>query len=527
MLDGAGAWRSAPKVQSSPTVKDLLLVANPTAQSGKNAERVARAQAFFLEQGVRAELFATLPEGRTITALAAQLQQQPHRVVVAMGGDGTFREVASAILDSGQAESIALGMLPTGTANDQGKSFGLGATEADLPRNVQVIVAGSETRLDAGSFEILDDASRTTERVWFFDSAGFGLSARVLATRNRDRETVAKLGPLKEIYRDHWVYAGALLRTFLESQVVDDKFTAAVDVDGTSHTFHGLTDLVLKGTRIYGGAWVFDNTSRHDDGLFELVTFTGKREWASKAIIDLEGNPLTEELLNAVGIEHSKPLRGKRFELTLAPESSVPIAAQIDGEELACSYHARISVVQRALRLIVPALLALCALGCAHGATVQKLDYDTYRISCAEASLDQCLAEAANNACDRRAYFVARGISDVNPRGRTEAPDFALSSEAVIRCAPGTGWGAQAKELMNGAPLPVAAPSVSTAPSSAPPTAKAPVAVCAPGSTQACVGSGACAGGQACKADGSGYERCDCGPAAPPAAPATPASGPE
>jgi hypothetical protein len=205
----------------------------------------------------------------------------------------------------------------------------------------------------------------------------------------------------------------------------------------------------------------------------------------------------------------------------------VPIAAQIDGEELACSYHARISVVQRALRLIVPALLALCALGCAHGATVQKLDYDTYRISCAEASLDQCLAEAANNACDRRAYFVARGISDVNPRGRTEAPDFALSSEAVIRCAPGTGWGAQAKELMNGAPLPVAAPSVPTAPSSAPPTAKAPVAVCAPGSTQACVGSGACAGGQACKADGSGYERCDCGPAAPPAAPATPASGPE
>jgi diacylglycerol kinase family enzyme len=335
-------------------VKSLLLVANPTAQSGKNAQRIERAQALLLEQGMQAELFPTLPEGRTIAALAARLRQRPSDVVVAMGGDGTFREAASAVLDSGRADRVALGMLPTGTANDQGRSFGLGAGEEDLPVNVQVIAAGRETRLDAGNLAILDDASRELKRVWFFDSAGFGLSARILAVRNRDRETVAKLGPLKELYRDQWVYAGALLKTFLESQVVDDKFTAALEADGVSHTFHGLTDLIIKGTRVYGGAWVLDRTSHHDDGMFELVTFQGKLEWSSKAIVDLEGNPITEQLLNAVGIEHSKPIRGRRFELTLAPESSVPIAAQIDGEELSCTYQVRITVHQQALRLIVP-----------------------------------------------------------------------------------------------------------------------------------------------------------------------------
>jgi diacylglycerol kinase family enzyme len=335
-------------------VNSLLLVANPTAQSGKNAERIERAQALFFEHGLDAELFPTLPEGRTISELAARLRQEPDGVVVAMGGDGTFREVASAILETGRADGFALGMLPAGTANDQGKSFGLGASESDLPRNVQVIATGRETRLDAGHFEILDEASCTTERHWFFDSAGFGLSARVLATRNRDREVVAKLGPLKEVYRDHLVYAGAFLRTFLESSVVDDKFTAAVDIDGASHTFHGLTDLILKGTRIYAGAWVFDRTSEHDDGMFELVTFAGKREWSSKAIVDLEGNPITEEMLNTLGIEHSKPLRGARFELTLAPESKVPIAVQIDGEELACTYQVRVTVEKQALRLLVP-----------------------------------------------------------------------------------------------------------------------------------------------------------------------------
>ncbi len=48
--------------------------------------------------------------------------------------------------------------------------------------------------------------------------------------------------------------------------------------------------------------------------------------------------------------------------------------------------------------------------------------------------------------------------------------------------------------------------------------AVAPGRACVPGATQACVGPGDCKGGQACKDDGSGWERCDCGPAAQPEA---------
>jgi diacylglycerol kinase family enzyme len=271
-----------------------------------------------------------------------------------MGGDGTFREVASGIVDSERAAEVAMGVLPTGTANDQGKSFGLSATEEALPRNVEVVALGNETKLDAGVLESLDDHGRVFDRSLFFDSAGWGLSARVLFARNRDREVVSKFGVLKELYRDHLVYAGARLRTFLEAQVVDDKFSAVVEVDGVPRTFHGLTDLVIKGTRIYGGAWVFDPTSRHDDGEFELVLFRSKREWVSKAIADLDGNPVTAEMLSTLGVEHSKPLRGSRFEITLAQEGVVPIAAQIDGEEHVRSYQMRIAVLKQALRLIVP-----------------------------------------------------------------------------------------------------------------------------------------------------------------------------
>lgn len=159
------------------------------------------------------------------------------------------------------------------------------------------------------------------------------------------------------------------------------------------------------------------------------------------------------------------------------------------------------------MRVAVVIVGLVCAFGCAHGVTTTKVDYDTFRIQCSELALDKCLAEAASNACDKRGYFVAKGISQVNVRGRSDAPDVALSSEAVVRCAPASGWGDQAKELMSSAGSSAVAPAASAP---APTPTKAPI--CAPGSTQACVGTAACNGGQACKTDGSGYEPCDCGP---------------
>jgi hypothetical protein len=173
------------------------------------------------------------------------------------------------------------------------------------------------------------------------------------------------------------------------------------------------------------------------------------------------------------------------------------------------------------MRTLPAVSFLLCSSGCAHGIAIQKIDGDTYHITCPELSLDRCLAETANNTCDRRAYFVARGISEVQQRGRSDAPDVSLSSEAIVRCAPGQSFGDQAKELMAPTPgdraKPAAAPSPPQAqlPAATPAAPQAPASVCAPGSTQACVGAGACRGGQACKADGSGYEACDCGSPVP------------
>jgi diacylglycerol kinase family enzyme len=332
-----------------------LLVGNPTAQSGKNAARIDRARSALESAGASCDLLATLPEGATVDAVKRALDAGPYRVVIAMGGDGTFREVASGLLESTRCHDVALGMLPTGTANDQGRSFGLEASDESLDYNVGVIVAGRETHLDAGVVTAMTREGAVVDRAFFFDSLGWGISARTLAARNEDRKVVEATPGLREVYRDKLVYAGALLRTFLESYVTNDTFKATLVADGTEYQLDELTDLIVKGTRVYGGAWVFDRAARHDDGLFEVVPFRGKLDWTSKAIVDLEDNPITEEMLNAIGVEHSKPFRGSHIEVAFEhPADGAVPAAQIDGEEFPATARAKVEVLPRALRLIVP-----------------------------------------------------------------------------------------------------------------------------------------------------------------------------
>jgi diacylglycerol kinase family enzyme len=330
-----------------------LLVGNATAQSGKNQERIDRALALMNDAGIAADLLPTLAGGKTIGAVRAALEAGSYRAVVAMGGDGTFREVAAGLYTSNRREDVTLGMLPTGTANDQGKSFGLQADEGALTRNVDVIRAAHETRLDVGIYRA-GDASAAPD--YFFDSCGWGLSARVLAQRNKDRALVETLGPLKELYRDHAVYAGAFLKTFLESYVIEDRLRVVATLDGRRVELDGLSDLIVKNTRFYAGAWVFDETSRHDDGIFELVPFVGKNDWVSKAIRDLDFVPLNEEMLEDLGLQHSKTLRARVMDLEIfEPEGGAPLAAQLDGEEWPASRRVHIEAVPRGIRLIVPA----------------------------------------------------------------------------------------------------------------------------------------------------------------------------
>jgi diacylglycerol kinase family enzyme len=328
-----------------------VLVANPTAHSGKAADWIRTARALLDEARVPHRFVATEPEGRTIDRVREAIDDAGARVVIYMGGDGTFAEVAKGVFASRHAAEVAMGMLPTGTANDQGKSFGLSAGAGALAGNVAVIAAGEVVGCDVGRLE-LERGGRVIHRDLFFDSFSIGLGAASLSTRNRDRERVGRIPGLGAVYRDQLVYAGAVLQRFVESYVVDIKFDVDAVIDSTVHQFEHVLDIIVKNTKIFGGEWIFDPAAESDDGRFELVPVTGRRDFGTKLVGSLRRSPVGTSDLQSLGFTHAPAISGARFELTV--RGSVLPAAQCDGEELPAGERYRIEVVPRALRLIVP-----------------------------------------------------------------------------------------------------------------------------------------------------------------------------
>lgn len=330
----------------------MLLVGNPTAQSGKNAARIDRARTLLLERGVTHEFQRTAPGGQTIPEVAAALRTGQYSGVIAMGGDGTFREVAAGLLDSGVR--VPLAMLPTGTANDQGRSFGLSATSGALARNVDVVAEGCTVPLDAGRVTLYDHLDNALGSDWFFDSLGWGLSARVLKVRNEDRELVSAVPILRELYRDQLVYAGAIVQAMLAGYVDEQAFDAEVTSAAGTVYYENLTDLIVKNTRYYAGAWIFDETASSEDGEMELVPMRGRNELIGRLVLNNEAlRPLAPPLPGPLAL--TPIVRASSF--FVRPHErpgAAAVDAQVDGEEYPSAAGFKVEVIRHALQLIVP-----------------------------------------------------------------------------------------------------------------------------------------------------------------------------
>ncbi|MEZ4237633.1 MAG: diacylglycerol kinase family protein [Myxococcota bacterium] len=329
----------------------ILLVGNPTAQSGKNKERIEAALDEFLARGVEAELVTTEPEGRTIPKVRERIDHTSCDVVVYMGGDGTFREVAAAVVLA--ERDVPMGMLPSGTANDQGKSFGIRSGAARLEENIDVVLQGCIQRIDGGRIVACDDAGAPVDEALFFDSAGFGMHPAILMGRNRDRELVARIPLLGSVYRDQAVYVGAAIREALRSYVGPSSFEAHVTADGVEHRFDGLTDLIVKGTPVYGGIWVPARDGAPDDGLFDVIPLRGRTDMVAKLIRDWKDLPVDPGPISWLGLTYEGGFAAAEFDIELVGPLGRPIPSQIDGEEWLAGSRFRIQVLKQALPLIV------------------------------------------------------------------------------------------------------------------------------------------------------------------------------
>jgi diacylglycerol kinase family enzyme len=326
-----------------------LLVANPSAQSGLAEGRVGSAVAAMATHGVPVEVLHTLPDGGTVDAVAAALRGGTFGGVVAMGGDGTFHEVANGLLRSGK--ELPLGLIPAGTGNNQARSLGLAL--GDLDAAAACIAAGRTTPMDGARLSAWDTKGVRQADVWAFDSIGFGFSARTLQFRFEDKAAVERTTFLRDLYQGELVYAGAAVRALVTSYFEDHRFDARVTTAHGTVLHEDLHDLIINNTRIYARAWVIDPTSRHDDGEMEMLPIRGMDEWATHALVSLEGNPLRDWMEADTG---APVVRTAHFEIELVGRPDEPdIPAQVDGEPWPTVSRVRIDVHRAALSVLVDA----------------------------------------------------------------------------------------------------------------------------------------------------------------------------
>ena len=268
-------------------------------------------------------------EGRLArAALAAGAE-----TVVAVGGDGTWSQVADAVVGSG----ARLALLPSGTGNDFGRNLGLSFGSPEDA--VRALAGGKTRRVDVGRVVTpsAPDAERGRPDAYrarhFLNLVGFGFDIAVIdaaaGARFLKGALLYKLTALQQLFR----YPG-----------ID------VTVDSPAHGSRAGRRLILtiSNGRFFGGGFPIAPGATVDDGLLH-------------ACVIGDGAPLRRFALfnraergQHVGAAEVEILSDARFGVRF-PTAGPPPRFEVDGDVYGVQGHTvEVEVLPGALDVIVP-----------------------------------------------------------------------------------------------------------------------------------------------------------------------------
>jgi len=230
-------------------LKKLLFVMNPYAGQRKARRYLTEIIEIFNRAGYEVTVHMTEGPGdarKTTLEYASKVD-----VVACCGGDGTFNETASGLLDSGA--DVPLGYIPAGSTNDFANSLKL---PLDILQAARTIVGGYSQRVDVGSF-----GGRFFSYVASFGAFTKSSYATPQTVKNALGHTAYVLGGISElsqIRKEH-------VRMEMDGIIVEDDFLFGAISNSTS--VGGILQLDPK---------VVDMR----DGLFEILLVRAPRSLA-------------------------------------------------------------------------------------------------------------------------------------------------------------------------------------------------------------------------------------------------------
>ena len=234
-------------------MKKMLFVMNPRAGQRKANRHLAAILAVFNRGGYEVSVYMTAGPGDGVKAVAQRAGAVD--LVVCCGGDGTFNETVTGVLQSGA--QVPIGYIPAGSTNDFAASLHLPTHPV---KAAQAIVAGQPVEYDVGRFG---------ER-YFTYVASFGAFTRAsYATPQGIKNVFGHAAYLLEGITELTQIRKTHVRLELDGgRVVEDEFIFGAISNSTS----------------VGGVLTLD-PKRVDmrDGLFELLLVRAPRDLAELA----------------------------------------------------------------------------------------------------------------------------------------------------------------------------------------------------------------------------------------------------
>jgi len=285
------------------TISKLGVIWNPSKTDG-DALRAAVSDAFTAE----VEWWETSIEdpGRGMGAAAVEAGCE---VVIAVGGDGTVRAVAEALVGT----DAALGIVPQGTGNLLARNLEIPLN--NIPAALARVRDGEPKKIDMGWVDL------DGEEHAFVVMVGFGIDAQMLVETNDDLKDKAG-----------WLaYVEAMGRALAGTEMTD--ITVTLD-DGEAQELRGHTMLIGNCGMVQGGIRLLPDAVL-DDGLLDilLVSADGPLQWLDTVRSFVWENGIRRILGSvdeAVSTDSTRHVSAQRATVQLAS----PLNFEIDGEEV-------------------------------------------------------------------------------------------------------------------------------------------------------------------------------------------------
>ncbi|MGB9406807.1 MAG: diacylglycerol kinase family protein [Terracidiphilus sp.] len=155
-------------------MRRVALIYNPASGQHSRGHRASidKALAILREAGVEAEALETSAPG-SAGVLAEEAVRRGCDTILACGGDGTVHEVLQSLVGT----TVALGVVPLGTANALAANLGLRSSPA---KAVRKLLTAAPVRVSVGQISYRD-ATGTTRSRYFTVAAGVGPDALFLS----------------------------------------------------------------------------------------------------------------------------------------------------------------------------------------------------------------------------------------------------------------------------------------------------------------------------------------------------------